>query len=119
MDASQRLQIDVDDAMRSMGWSDVRIVLDHGSDVMNLTENVDVRVTREGESNWRLFTIVTVRCLEEILSKDDTDADTAEDADIYTVGGPLCVVAKITGNAIARAVRRYVMAEELRKNQGW
>lgn len=115
MDTSKQLQAELDEAIRSMSWTDVRIVLDSGSDVTDLTRYSDVRVTAQGEHRTRVFTIVTIRWLDEIFAARDATSDASEDSDIYTVGGPLCVVVQITGSAIARAVRRYMTLEQWRE----
>ena len=98
---------------------DLRIALDQGSDVTDLTANVDVRVSTHGGPS-RYFTIVTARCLHEMLGDDQLEPavpDAAWDRPsewrgLFSTGSPLVVVREITADVIVRAVQRYLVQED-------
>ena len=107
--AVTRLQNEINDQLK--GHCDVgvsRILLDHGSDVSDLTRAVDVRVFLVGESHYTLFSILTCAFLDSVFSSDREEHPRADVRDMYTRGGPLIIVRSISGEVIVRAVLYYI-----------
>lgn len=106
-DAAQ-LQAQVDSAMAiaaGAGLTIHRIQLDHGSDVTDLKQNVDVRVFANEGCGYRLFTIVTAELMARLLNRE-SPRDNA-----FTTGGPLIVVSHIDGEIVVKSVARYLELE--------
>jgi hypothetical protein len=108
------LQGDIDTWLPRLGGADVKgIVLGAGSEMSNLHMNAEVDVFVGDEPERRPFTIVTPECvahfIREVEGKPRPDL-----IDIYTVGGPLVVVARINGSSIVRGVVRYLALEGAR-----
>ena len=107
-----QLQAEVDAALES--WSELRhgvtqIRLDNGSDVTNLSINVDVRVEQIGQPTFRFFSVVVGEAFVEFLGAK------SEMYEPFTTGGPLIIVPKITGKSVVQAVMRYLLLEQHRR----
>jgi hypothetical protein len=114
---SDRLQREIDEHLaRSPETADLSIVLDQGSDVMDLSANVDVRVSH-GDVKERYFMIVTACWLHKLLgdsehpSQDELDGKPDERRGLYTTGGPLVVAREIDADVIVRGVRLFLAQE--------
>jgi len=108
---AERLQLEIDESIRIRNINDISITLDHDADVLNLDDNVNLRVTVKGRP-FREFTIVSPLFLNSVLPQIGLDHDSAQDPQsVYCTGGPLCVVRRITGESVVTAVTRFLHME--------
>lgn len=119
VEEAQRLQQEIDRVLlqrpRVAGLS---ITLDQGSDVLDLSENVDVLVL-DGAGEQRLFSIVTANSLHRQLGDSQHDPGPPPEAwgwprewaEMYTTGGPLLVVRRISAELVVGGVLRYLFQE--------
>ena len=112
MNNEERLQKEIDDSMVKYDCASVtHIRLGPGSDVMNLHRNADVRAF-VNSLEYREFSFLAKEFVEWVFSTPSEDDPRPDMADIYTTGGPLVIVAEITGDSIVRGVLRYLELEE-------
>ncbi|MEQ8845586.1 MAG: hypothetical protein RIB58_12095 [Phycisphaerales bacterium] len=86
----------------------LRILLDADADVLDLSNNVALRVFEGKGGTYRVFTIVTASWLFHALDQGGPSS-ALDDSDIYCTCDPLIVVREITADVIVRAVRRYLL----------
>lgn len=106
------LQRQIDEFLRIQSEVTLRIVLDHGSECTDLTQNVDVRVFRGMVSESVLVSFVTARRLYDMLAGTPNHGSVESDRlvseeDYYYSGGPLIVTREITADVIVRAICRH------------
>lgn len=112
IDEAERLQQEIDEVLA--GTDDLRIVLDNGSDCLDLESNVDVRVFVPDSEGYRLFMIATAQWLHYLLverEKDEWMDWPADERGLFCTGGPLVITREITADVIVNAVRRYLYKE--------
>lgn len=110
-DEAERLQCEIDEAIRDLGYMFLVIKLDSDADVLNLSTCADVRVQIGGDHEWRDFSIRGYRGLERLLHDEQLGRRGPEGDLHYCVGGPLCIVREITGRSIVKAVHHYYVQE--------
>ncbi|MCG3137128.1 MAG: hypothetical protein HJJLKODD_00971 [Phycisphaerae bacterium] len=111
IEAEEKLQRQIESCIREHSCEGIsRIELDRGSDVTDLTRCADIRVYYDTDINWRLFSVCSVKFINDVLLEQET-------TDIYTRGGPFIVVREISGDVIVRSVVKYLELEEGRKDR--
>jgi hypothetical protein len=111
-EATQRqlaeLESELAAALSQYGGGEVdSIRLAPGAEEVDLSSNIDVLVRSRGAAE-REFTVVTLAAMTRFLT-DETFA--RELGDLYTAGGPLIVVRKMSADVIARGVVKYLRME--------
>ena len=87
--------------LAGLGFS---IELDRGSDVTDLSRAVAIRMRIDRPPGYRIFTLVSLRYLNELLALDS-------DSKYYCSGGPLIVLRSTEATAIVEGLLAYLNME--------
>ena len=119
VEEAEKLQQEIDRALlQKPRLAGLSVTLDQGSDVIDLSDNVDVLVLNSA-GEQRLFSIVTARWLHGQLGDSQHDPGPPpqawgwprEWAEMHTTGGPLLVVRTVSAELVIGAVLRFLYQE--------
>jgi len=113
LQAVERLQAEIDREVNNRNDGRIeRVVLDHGSEVTDLTRCADVRVFSQRYPEFRIFSFCEISFLNDVLSSGQHDHPRPDARGLYSCGGPLIVAREITGSAIIRGILYYLDQED-------
>jgi hypothetical protein len=118
MSNPEALQRRIDESLQRLGTEIIQqIRLAPGSDVTDLTMNVDVDVVVNSQPR-REFSIVSYRSLNEIFD-ERVDDEVFGETNTYTTGGPLIIAKVITGETIVEGILQYLQLETSKAEKPW
>jgi hypothetical protein len=105
---SETLQSEIDRLHAGERPAIYKIVLDHGSEDTDLSSCVDVRVYRNDDIHFTVYTFATVSWLNKLFSDTERVQNNPNTGQLFCTGGPLCILPSITALGIVTSIKKYL-----------